>query len=131
MSLEATIPIMQRIAAYLPKDSKQHWGAGCDKCNYGIVAAPELTGAVELYLERIVQALNGDITFCECQAGTRYRVSLLNRRQKLIEDARKGKLMAAYAQRQSHPDLELAQKLVLQSYEAHVPTIHLAEEPTP
>lgn len=58
---------------------------GCPLCEFGIVTAPEITGAVPLYLERLVQAVDGDITFCGCQAGRHYRVSLRNRRQEMIE----------------------------------------------
>ena len=65
------------------------WAAGCDACKGGIVLAPELTGAVSLYLERLVQALDQDITFCTCRAGLAYRSSLLNRRMEILERAKR------------------------------------------
>jgi len=99
---------MTRIKEYLPKEELNHWGRGCDKCKYGIVMAPELTGACSLHLERMVQALSKQIIFCECQAGTRYRVFLLNYRQKLIEEARHDKRMAQSANGLTHPEIEWA-----------------------
>jgi hypothetical protein len=92
------------------------WAAGCPQCTYGIVSAPELTRACELYLERLVQAIDGDITFCTCQAGQVYRVYLLNRRQALIEEARRLPLMADFVKHKSHPDIEQAQRAITASY---------------
>lgn len=97
-------------------DLVPEWAAGCPNCTHGIVSAPELTGACSLHLERIVQHMAGDITYCTCQAGTRYRVYLLNRRQKLIEEARRDPRMAAQAARLSHPDLDIAAAHVGSSY---------------
>lgn len=120
---------MNKLAAHLPHVSPNHWAAGCDKCSYGYVSAPELTGACELYLERLVQAIAKELVFCECQAGVRARVYLLNRRQKLIEEARRDPRMAAQAQRLTHPDIEVAQWRVAESYiMAQPPTIHLDTE---
>ncbi len=84
------------------------WANGCAECNHGIVSAPELTGATTFYLERIVQAVDGDIVFCTCKAGTCYRASLLNRFQKLVEEARKDVRMRESAQQRTHPDIENA-----------------------
>lgn len=98
------------------KDNGPEWAHGCDACQYGIVLAPELTGGAEVHLERLIQHNAGDITYCTCQAGTRYRVYLLNRRQKLIEEARKDPRMAAQAARLSHPDLDIAAAHVGSSY---------------
>lgn len=120
---------MNRIGAYLKKESRNQWAAGCDKCQYGIVAAPELTGACELYLERLVQALAKEIVFCDCQAGTRYRAFLLNRRQKLIEEAKCHPLMVDYAKRGTHLDIEVARIVITNSYTmGAMPTIHMAGE---
>lgn len=49
------------------------WAYGCDACKFGIVFAPETNTTQPLYIQRAVQAGLGDITFCECQAGTAYR----------------------------------------------------------
>jgi hypothetical protein len=106
------------------------WAEGCDLCNVGIVSAPELTGAVSTALERLVQAIEHDITFCDCTAGKMYRISLLNLRQRLIEEARKSPLMQAQALRGSHPDIEIAQQKILAAHmSAPVPTMHMSGEP--
>lgn len=120
---------MNKLAPHLPHISPNHWAAGCDKCKYGIVSAPELTGACELYMERLVQAIAQEITFCECEAGKRARQFLLNRRQKLIEEARRDPRMAAQAMRLSHPDIEISTHNIAHSYAMRVPTIHLDTEP--
>lgn len=110
-------------------DNGPEWAAGCPSCTYGIASAPELTGAVELHMERLVQHIAGDITYCTCQAGTRYKVYLLNRRQKLIEEARKDARMADAAKRLSHPDIQIAQARIERSYVmAQPPTMHMAGE---
>lgn len=118
---------MNKLAAHLPQVSSNHWAAGCALCNYGIVSAPELTGAVELHMERLVQHIAGDITYCTCQAGTRYKVYLMNRRQKLIEEARKDARMEAQAKRLTHPDIEIAMHNIGNSYRG-MPTMHMAGE---
>ncbi len=109
------------------------WAKGCERCAYGIVASPEVTGAVEFYLERVVQAVDGDLTFCTCKAGERYRLSLLNRHRKLIEDAKKDGRMGEAASRKSHPDIENARAAMLESHGkmARVPTVHFESVPTP
>lgn len=107
---------MKKVTVKYPSSNENNWAMGCPKCRYGIAAAPELTGSCELYLERLVQAMNGDITFCECKAGIRYRSGLLNRRQVLLEEAKRDPRMAAHAERKSHPDIEQAQRALAQSY---------------
>lgn len=110
------------------------WAKGCESCDHGIVLAPEITGAVEFYLERLVQAVDGDITFCECRAGQAYRVSLLNRHRKLIEDAKQDTRMVESARNKTHPDIENARQAILHHYgKMHQPpTIHAAgEKPEP
>lgn len=120
---------MNKVGAYLPKESIKHWAAGCDKCERGIVSAPPLTGACETYLERLVQALAKEIVFCDCQAGTRYRAFLLNRNQILREEAKRHPLMVQYAQRGTHLDIEVAKLAIEHSYlMGSVPTIHAADE---
>lgn len=102
---------MEAIAAFLPKDSQHHVNAGCAKCHYGIVSAPELTRAVELYRERVVQFLAGDLTFCGCKAGKLYEVGLLNLRQQMLE--------------KNPSELYEAQRRIMHSYEMlRVPTVH-------
>lgn len=107
-------------------DSVPAWASGCEKCTCGIVAAPELTGAAPLYLERLVQAIDGDIHFCTCQAGKAYRASLLNRHQKLVEEARHDTRMQEAASRKSHPDIEGARVAMHATVGqgGHAPTIH-------
>jgi hypothetical protein len=100
------------------------WAKGCAECGHGIVSAPEITGAATFYLERLVQAVDGDITFCTCRAGTSYRVSLLKRHQRLVEEARKDVRMRESAERRSHPDIENARIAIATQ---RVPTIHAAE----
>lgn len=109
------------------------WARGCGNCNCGIVSAPDLTGACEFYLERMVQAIEtkGAI-FCTCRAGQAYRANLLNRRQERIEEARKDPRMQEQARRQTHPEIEIAMVKVatLRAEIAPVPTIRwTGEEP--
>lgn len=117
---------MKALAAYVPRSNEQHWAVGCDKCRFGIVAAPQLTRICPLYLERMVQMIAGDISFCTCQAGQYYPVSLMNRRQQLIEEARQDKTMRSHAMRSTHPEIEWAQMRVADAYAAmKPPTIRL------
>lgn len=105
------------------------WAHGCSKCKCGIVAAPPLTNAVATYLERLVQHIDGQITYCECRAGTRYRAFLLNRRQMLIEEARRHPLMVDAARQLTHPDIENARTAIYATYAAAPPpTVHGATE---
>jgi hypothetical protein len=97
------------------------WARGCANCSHGIISAPDITGATSFYLERLVQALDGDVHFCSCQAGVAYRASLLNRRQFLVEEARKHPKMREHATNRTHPDIEGAQMAV---HAARVPTVH-------
>lgn len=103
---------MNRIVYHLTNDSEHQWATGCASCAYGIVSAPELTGACSLYMERIVLMTAGDIEFCECRAGKAHHAALLNRRQKLIEEARKDPRMAEQAARLSHVEIDLARHLL-------------------
>lgn len=91
------------------------WAVGCEKCNYGIVSAPELTRQCGLRLERVAQMELGLVEFCECQAGKRYHVSLLNLRQQYIEEARKDDRMAWCVERQSHPEIESMKNVLMSS----------------
>lgn len=93
-------------------DTSRHWGRGCARCKFGIVSAPQLTGACSLYLERVVLMTAGDIEFCECRAGKAHHAALLNRKQSLIEEARKDPRMAEQAARLSHPELDIAKHLL-------------------
>ncbi len=102
------------------------WAMGCDNCSYGLVSPPAIPSvAASLYMVRLVQATNHDLTFCDCQAGTSYRVSLLNRRQKLIEEARKDPRMIEYAKCSTHPDLESCREAMA----LVAPTVHGVPEP--
>lgn len=114
----------------LPRSNENEWARGCAKCKYGIASAPELTRACELHLERLVQMLAGEITFCECQAGIRYHVFLRNRHRKLIEEARRDPRMQAYAAKLTHPDIEVAKSNISVSYAMaqFSPTVHFETE---
>lgn len=113
------------------EESVPSWASGCDKCTNGIVAAQELTGVAPLYLERMAQALDKDIEFCTCRAGKAYHASLLNRHQKLIEEARKDSRMERSAMRNTHPDIEAARRDVKAAYAVLYPppTVHAEMEP--
>jgi hypothetical protein len=102
------------------------WACGCEHCHYGLVDAPPLTGAANLYLERVVQAIDKMLTFCTCQAGQRYRASLLNRRQAMIEEARRDPRLSKFAARLSHPDIENTRYEMHKAMElaADIPTFH-------
>lgn len=101
------------------------WAYGCGLCNNGIVLAPALTGAVVLHQERLVQSIKGQIIFCECDAGERYRAGLAQRRWKLVEAARRDPKLADYAARLTHPDIEHAEAALERFYaEQPAPTIH-------
>lgn len=105
------------------------WARGCENCECGITNAPDLTGACSFYLERIVQALEtkGAI-FCGCRAGLAARSNLLNKRQALIEEARKDPRMLVQAMAQTHPDIEHAKRKVDEARAMNVPTIHFEKE---
>ena len=97
---------------YLSRSDDNAWARGCSHCRYGVVSAPELTRACDLHMERLVQAMNKSIEFCDCKAGTRYHVYLKNRYRILIEEARReapndARMMTAAA-KGSHPDIEIA-----------------------
>lgn len=110
------------------KDNGPEWARGCDKCNCGIVSAPPLTGVAPLYMERMAQAIDKTLTFCGCQAGQRYRASLLNRRQQLIEAARKDSRMVQAARNGTHPDIDATLRDMYKAYEnAPAPTLHEME----
>lgn len=125
---------MKKFTASFPASNENNWAHGCTRCKYGISAAPDLTGACELYLERLVQHLHGDIAYCDCRAGSRYEVYLRNRRQMLLEEARRSPNMQAHARRLTHPDIETAEYAISNSYGMlKAPTIRWvdAAQPTP
>jgi hypothetical protein len=103
-----------------------HWAYGCEHCKYGIKSAPALTGACEIYLERLVQAIERTLVFCECTAGQKYRSYLLHTRARLIREAQHAKNMGDYGKRNTHPEIEWAQARMLGGFEmaTSVPTIH-------
>lgn len=121
---------MKKASVTLPKSDNNAWARGCGKCKHGIANAPELTGACELYLERLVQALDNELTFCACQAGVAYRAFLLNRFEFLKREAKKDPRMADFAERKTHPDIEAARKCIGSSYGyVKVPPIRWVDEP--
>ena len=112
--------VVKAIADIVPS-----WASGCDACKGGIVLAPELTGAVSLYLERLVQALDQDITFCTCRAGLAYRSSLLNRRMEILERAKreaKGSDMVS-----TGTEIDTARAAIHAAQARNMPTIHEGE----
>jgi hypothetical protein len=48
------------------------WVHDCPECRYGIIAAPPLLNGLPLYECRRMQAQEGLIVFCVCEAGKRY-----------------------------------------------------------
>jgi hypothetical protein len=116
---------MNPVSDYLPTDNAEHWAVGCDKCKFGIAIAPELTRSCPLHLERLAQFIKSEIVFCDCQAGSRYKVYLLNLKQRLIEEARKDPRMIVWAAKSSHPEIEWALGKITDRTE-YVPTIHVA-----
>lgn len=88
------------------------WARGCDQCNYGLIAAPEPIGALSLYEQRAIQAHDDMLDFCNCRAGHMYRQHLRKVYNNTSQDARDKIRNYIWA---SMP----------------MPTIHLAEEPTP
>lgn len=124
---------MKQVKHYFSGSNENAWARGCSKCKYGIASSPELTGTCELYLERLVQAMNGDITFCDCKAGVAYRSGLLNRRLILLDEAKRDPLMASFAERKTHPDIEQAERALRHSYSMAPPIrfVELAEPKQP
>lgn len=98
------------------------WAHGCPNCKMGITNAMPLTGAINLVMERIIQMDDGLIEFCECRAGKAYHAYLFNKKQELIEEARRNPLMTEQAQRRSHVDLDNARHAIYHMQPA--PTIH-------
>lgn len=98
---------------------------GCPLCHCGIVSAPDLVGAaVPLYLQRLVQAVDHELTFCGCQAGKLYRICLANRRLEILEQqkqAMRGKVKV------DNP-IDVARKLIHIEQAKRVPTMHLEKE---
>ena len=105
-------------------ESVPAWANGCEACKCGIISAPELTGAASFYLERLVQAVDGDIVFCTCQAGQRYRTSLSTRFKQLIAEAKADKSATKYAAAKTHVDIESARYAMSKIRGARVPTMH-------
>lgn len=122
---------MKRIET-LPHSNENEWALGCPQCSYGLVNAPERSGACELYLERLVQAIDGELTFCTCRAGTCAYANLKNRLLILRGEAKRDGRMASFAERGSHPDIEAARRAMQSGY-AYVkaPPIRFVELSTP
>lgn len=117
------------------------YAKGCAQCTFGIVAAPALTQAVPLYLERLIQAIDGDITFCACQAGQSYRTSLLKRHKTVTEQDKAAMRIVTHktagSEQALNPDntlridsaLEIARNAVNFARAKSVPTIHFEAVP--
>jgi hypothetical protein len=68
------------------------------------------------------------LVFCDCTAGERYRVFLLNLRLSLLAEARRQPMMQEQAARSTHPDIEMSrQKIVAVHLQAPAPTMHYQE----
>lgn len=107
-------------------DNGPEWAAGCDRCTFGVASAPPLTGAASILLERLVQAIDKQLVFCDCTAGERYRANLLNHRQKLIEEARRDSRMGASVAKLTHPDIEMARHKIEEALlNTPAPTVHM------
>lgn len=76
-------------------------------------------------MERMCQAVNDEVVFCDCKAGVRHHVSLRNRYRALLEEARKDGRMTKYAASKTHPDIE---STLNKMQAARVPTIHYESE---
>lgn len=92
------------------------WARGCPSCKFGIVSAPDLTGACSLTLERLVQATDKQLVFCKCKAGECAYNNMRNLHQQLIEEARKDPRMQEQAHRLTHPDIEGARHKIELAY---------------
>lgn len=123
---------MRHATPELPRSNENEWALGCDNCRYGLVSPPERSGACELYLERLVQAIDGDLTFCTCRAGKANRANLLNRFEFLKREAKKDGRMVSFAERGSHPDIEAARRAMQSGY-AYVkaPTVRWVDKAEP
>lgn len=51
------------------KDIAPEWSKGCEHCEYGYEAAPDLIGALTTAEQRAVGAAEGLVLFCNCKAG--------------------------------------------------------------
>lgn len=99
------------------------WANGCDQCKFGVLSAPELTGVASVYLERLVQAIDGDLQFCTCRAGECYKNALRNRLLVLRGEAKRDTRMSDAAGRNSHPDIEVTRRAMRDSRAVGVPPI--------
>jgi membrane protein implicated in regulation of membrane protease activity len=108
-------------------DNGPDHAAGCPLCQFGIVAAPDLSGVVPLYLERLVQAIDDELTFCGCQAGKHYRVSLRNRRQIMLEQIKQN----GRGNVKVDDPVSVARVLIHLEQAKRVPTIHADGEAVP
>lgn len=52
------------------------WAHGCEACQFGIVAAPDILPMFPLFEGRAVQAHEELILFCDCRAGHLHRQNL-------------------------------------------------------
>jgi hypothetical protein len=110
-------------------DLGPEWASGCPSCEFGIVHT-DLTGAVNLYLERIVQANESKgAIFCGCRAGVAARSNLRNVIQSRIEEARRGTEPGARVAT-THSDITIAKQKVAEARAKSVPTVHFDERVT-
>jgi hypothetical protein len=105
------------------------WAKGCDRCEYGIANAPDLTGAVTFYLERWVQSheSKGRI-FCDCQAGEAQRTNMRKLAARRIEEARNLPLAREWGAGDVVPELEIAKAKVAEARAKNIPSMHYEGE---
>lgn len=111
------------------------WALGCPECRFGIVNSPELTRACELYMERLVQHADGEITYCKCRAGEAAHKRSQQYWAMLLVDARTDADLVEAARRDTHPQIEIARdRIHLARAEGEMPDappIHLDSAPVP
>ena len=90
------------------------WANGCDKCKYGIVNGPSLTGVVTFALERLVNWIDGELELCDCRAGQNATIYLSGVHLKFIEEAEKTFAFQTMARQGTHPEIESARRQIHQ-----------------
>lgn len=55
---------------------QEQWTYGCEHCEFGLIVAPALIGAVNVSEQRAVAHVDGLLLYCDCRAGHMYRQHL-------------------------------------------------------
>jgi hypothetical protein len=105
------------------------WAKGCGRCRFGILSAPDITGVAPMHLERLVQAIDKEIVFCECEAGKMYRLTLGRIRNSLIAEANRDNrkhMEWQEAKHDTHRDIEVTRLKMQEAREkTPVPSMHM------